>query len=244
MDRILSIAKTYSLKVVEDAAQGIMSAYKGKPLGSIGDLGTLSFHETKNVISGEGGALLINCSQLSQRAEIIREKGTDRSRFFRGEIDKYTWQDIGSSFLPSEVIAALLWAQLEKAEEITAERVLRWQTYHELLEPFEVAGLLRRPIISVDCKHNGHLYYVLLPSALIREFVLSELINQSISAVFHYVPLHSSPAGMRYGRVSVVLDVTEMQSERLVRLPLYPGLTQDQQQKIISVLTSAIRNFK
>lgn len=236
MDRILNIALTHGLKIVEDAAQGMMSTYKGKPLGSIGDLGTLSFHETKNVISGEGGALLINDQNLTQRGEIIREKGTDRSRFFRGEVDKYTWQDIGSSFLPGELIAAFLWAQLEEAKQITLERVTRWSFYHDLAASLEDRGILRRPIVPDNCVHNGHMYYVLLPSLKHRQAALAEFKKHGITSVFHYVPLHSSPAGLRYGRVSGRLDVTVLQSERLVRLPMFVGLTADQQRNIINCL--------
>lgn len=238
MDPILNIARTHGLKIVEDAAQGLMSTYKGKPLGSIGDLGTLSFHETKNVISGEGGALLINDPRLTQRGEIIREKGTDRSRFFRGEVDKYTWQDIGSSFLPGELIAAFLWAQFEEAKQITLERMARWNFYHDLAAPLEDRGILRRPIVPQNCIHNGHMYYVLLPSPKHREVALNELKKNNVNSVFHYVPLHSSPAGVRYGRTSGSLDVTVMQAERLVRLPMFVGLTVDQQCNIIQCLAS------
>ncbi len=237
MDRILHIAHAHGLKIVEDAAQGMMSTYKGRPLGSIGDLGTLSFHETKNVISGEGGALLINDQNLTQRGEIIREKGTDRSRFFRGEVDKYTWQDIGSSFLPGELIAAFLWAQFEEAQQITFERVARWNFYHELTAPLEDKGILRRPVVPDNCVHNGHMYYVLLPSLKHRQAALAELKKQGITSVFHYVPLHSSPAGLRYGRVSGSLDVTILQSERLIRLPMFIGLTAAEQHNVINCLS-------
>lgn len=236
MDPILNIARTHGLKIVEDAAQGLMSTYNGKPLGTIGDLGTLSFHETKNIISGEGGALLINDQSLTQRGEIIREKGTDRSRFFRGEVDKYTWQDIGSSFLPGELIAAFLWAQFEEAKQITLERVTRWNFYHDLAAPLEDRGILRRPIVPHNCVHNGHMYYVLLPSPKHREEALTELKKNNINSVFHYVPLHSSPAGVRYGRTSGSLDVTVLQSERLVRLPMFVGLTESQQTNVINCL--------
>lgn len=239
MDRLMDIARSHGLYVVEDAAQGMMASYRGKPLGSIGELGTLSFHETKNVISGEGGALLVNDSKLAQRAEIIREKGTDRSRFFRGEVDKYTWQDVGSSFLPGELIAAFLWAQLEEAHKITDQRLTSWQRYHSLLEPLEAAGVLRRPIVPSDCTHNGHLYYVLLPTAQDRSSILNEFKRHSISAVFHYVPLHSSPAGVRYGRSHGALDITNLQSERLVRLPLFVGLSEEQQRQVVSLLAKS-----
>ncbi|AEA67774.1 dTDP-4-amino-4,6-dideoxygalactose transaminase [Pseudomonas brassicacearum subsp. neoaurantiaca] len=240
MDTIMDIAKRHDLRVVEDAAQGVMATYKGRALGSIGDLGAYSFHETKNVISGEGGALLVNESSLALRAEIIREKGTDRSRFFRGEVDKYTWQEVGSSFLPGELIAAFLWAQFEEAERITHERLEIWQRYHELLEPLEADGLLRRPIVPEECQHNAHMYYVLLAPGLDRQYVLGEFKKHDISSVFHYVPLHSSPGGKRYGRAHGALEVTDRQSERLVRLPLWIGLSAEQQQRIVKVLTETI----
>jgi dTDP-4-amino-4,6-dideoxygalactose transaminase len=240
MDTIISIGLKYGIKVVEDAAQGIMASYKGRALGSIGDLGTYSFHETKNVISGEGGALLVNDSALALRAEIIREKGTNRSSFFRGEVDKYTWQDIGSSFLPGELMAAFLCAQLEEAENITSQRLAVWQQYHELLEPLEAKGLLRRPIIPKECQHNAHMYYILLPPEIDRQKVLDEFKRCEIFPVFHYVPLHSSPAGKRYGRVNGSMAVTDRQSDRLVRLPLWIGLTTEQQEYIVSVLTKMI----
>lgn len=236
MDTIMSIAQRHQLKVVEDAAQGVMASYKGRALGSIGDLGAYSFHETKNVISGEGGALLVNDPNLALRAEIIREKGTDRSQFFRGEVDKYTWQEVGSSFLPGELIAAFLCAQLEDADQINQQRLVLWRRYHELLAPLEAKGRLRRPIIPRDCQHNAHMYYVLLPSELARQEILAEMKHNHIASVFHYVPLHSSPAGLRYGRVHGTLSVTDSISERLIRLPLWLGLTEAQQDKVVAVL--------
>ncbi|WP_454835899.1 dTDP-4-amino-4,6-dideoxygalactose transaminase [Pseudomonas lini] len=240
MDTILSIAKRHNLKVVEDAAQGVMASYKGRALGSIGDLGTYSFHETKNVISGEGGALLVNDPVLALRAEIIREKGTDRSRFFRDEVDKYTWQEVGSSFLPGELIAAFLAAQLEEADQITQERLASWQRYHELLEPLESKGILRRPIVPEGCEHNAHMYYVLLAPEIERQKVLDDFKNNDIWSVFHYVPLHSSPAGKRYGRTHGTLDVTDRQSDRLVRLPLWVGLNEQQQDRVVDILKAAV----
>lgn len=239
MDSIIAIAKRHNLKIVEDAAQGVMASYKGRALGTIGDLGAYSFHETKNVISGEGGALLVNTPELALRAEIIREKGTDRSRFFRGEVDKYTWQEVGSSFLPGELIAAFLWAQLEEADRITQDRLSCWQHYHELLAPLEAKGILRRPVVPDDCQHNAHMYYVLLAPEIDRQQVLVEFKRNDIWSVFHYVPLHSSPAGKRYGRVHETLTITDMQSNRLVRLPLWVGLTQEHREKVIDVLTRA-----
>lgn len=240
MDTIMDIAKRHGLKVVEDAAQGVMASYKGRMLGSIGDLGAYSFHETKNLISGEGGALLVNDPSLATRAEIIREKGTDRKRFFRGEVDKYTWQEVGSSFLPGELIAAFLWAQLEEAERITSDRLIIWQRYHELLEPLEQQGWIRRPIVPKDCQHNAHMYYVLLAPGVDRQKVLRELRESDIYSVFHYVPLHSSPAGKRYGRAQGELDVTVRQAERLIRLPLWVGLATGQQDRVVEVLRNAV----
>nr|WHW29464.1 putative dTDP-4-amino-4,6-dideoxygalactose transaminase [uncultured bacterium] len=244
MDAIMATAKTYNLKVVEDAAQGVMSGYKGRALGSIGDLGAYSFHETKNVISGEGGALLVNESSLALRAEVIREKGTDRSRFFRSEVDKYTWQEVGSSFLPGELIAAFLWAQLQEAQSITAKRLTSWNHYHEALAKLEALGVLRRPVIPEDCQHNAHMYYVLLAPDIDRQAVLRELSQNEINSVFHYVPLHSSPAGQRFGRAHGSLNVTERQSERLIRLPLWVGLTEQQQDRVVNVLAKAACNAR
>lgn len=241
MDTIMAIARAHGLKVVEDAAQGVMAAYKGRPLGSIGELGAFSFHETKNVISGEGGALLVNDPAMALRAEIIREKGTDRSQFFRGMVDKYTWQDVGSSFLPGELVAAFLWAQLEEADAITQARMQCWNYYHERLAELEAHGLLRRPVIPEYCTHNAHMYYVLLDERISRAAVLEAFRQADISAVFHYVPLHTSPAGKRFGRASGDLPVTQSISDRLVRLPLWVGLTIEQQDRVLQTLTDAIR---
>lgn len=240
MDAITAIARAHQLRVVEDAAQGIMSTYKGRALGSIGDLGAYSFHETKNLISGEGGALLVNDPQFALQAEIIREKGTDRSRFFRGEVDKYTWQNKGSSFLPGELIAAFLSAQLEEAGRITQARLDIWNRYHDFLAPLEQSGALRRPIIPDHCEHNAHMYYVLLALHIDRQAVLKHFKEHQILSVFHYVPLHSSPAGMAMGRAQGSLDVTNYQSDRLIRLPLWVGLAPDDQDKIVQVLIDAI----
>ncbi|MGP4692947.1 dTDP-4-amino-4,6-dideoxygalactose transaminase [Agrobacterium cavarae] len=236
MDTIMEIARRHGLKVVEDAAQGIMASYKGHQLGSIGDIGAYSFHETKNIISGEGGALLVNDAELVVRSEIIREKGTDRSRFFRGEIDKYTWQEVGSSFLPSELIAAFLWAQLELAQSLTDRRLASWAYYNDRLRSLEAKGALRRPIVPPECCHNAHMYYVLLSDEANRDTLLDNLREKGISAVFHYVPLHSSPAGRRYSRVSGELNTTISQSERLVRLPLWAGLGEAQQDQVLEIL--------
>ncbi|MDH3443371.1 MAG: dTDP-4-amino-4,6-dideoxygalactose transaminase [Deltaproteobacteria bacterium] len=240
MDAIMDIARRHRLKVVEDAAQGVTAKYKGLALGSIGHLGAYSFHETKNVISGEGGALLVNAPEYATQAEIIREKGTDRSRFFRGEVNKYTWQSVGSSFLPGELVAAFLWAQLEEADKITELRLGLWRRYHELLKSLERDGLLRRPIVPEHCAQNAHMYYVLLAPGIARSKVLDVLKLQGISAVFHYVPLHSSPAGLRYGRVHGELTNTDSTAARLIRLPLWVGLDESQQAKVVSVLKEAV----
>jgi dTDP-4-amino-4,6-dideoxygalactose transaminase len=224
MDPIMAIAARHGIRVVEDAAQGILSSYKGRPLGSIGDLAALSFHETKNVISGEGGALLVNAERYMERAEIIREKGTNRSKFFRGQVDKYTWVDIGSSYLPSEIIAAFLAAQLEDADAITRRRLAVWGRYHAWAEPLERQGLLRRPIVPAHCTHNAHMYYILLPTLEARTRFIGKLREHGVSAVFHYIPLHSSPAGQRFGRASGNLATTVDTADRLVRLPLWAEL--------------------
>jgi dTDP-4-amino-4,6-dideoxygalactose transaminase len=228
MDAILDIAKRHDLFVIEDAAQGIMSTYKGQPLGSMGHFGALSFHETKNVISGEGGALLINDERFADKAEIIREKGTNRSQFFRGEIDKYTWVDVGSSYLPGELIAAFLSAQLEAAEEITQQRLHLWQAYHDKFRPLEVKGRLRRPILPDECRHNAHMYYLLMKDLVERDLLLKALKDQGVHAVFHYIPLHSSPAGKKYGYVSGGMGVTDSISSHLLRLPLWIGMQEEE----------------
>jgi len=243
MDAILAIARKHGLRVVEDAAQGVMATYKGRALGALGDLGAYSFHETKNVIAGEGGALLVNDPALAARAEILREKGTDRSRFFRGEVDKYTWQEAGSSFLPGELIAAFLAAQLEEAESITARRRASWAWYHARLTPLEEAGRLRRPIVPSECGHNAHMYYVLIAPGIDRQVVLETLKADGVMAVFHYVPLHSSPGGLRYGRASGDLKVTDDIAARLIRLPLWVGLTEAQQERVCASLERAIARF-
>ena len=232
MNTIMDIAQRHNLLVIEDAAQGIMSTYKGKPLGSIGHLGAYSFHETKNIISGEGGALLVNDERFVERAEMIREKGTNRGQFFRGQVDKYTWVDIGSSYLPGEVIAAFLWAQMEEADQITSKRLEIWQQYHEAFESLEVAGLARRPFIPEDCIQNAHMYYLLLGSLKKRTEVIAQLKEQGINTVFHYVPLHSAPAGLKYGRAHGELSITNSLSDRLVRLPLWIGLDAGNKQVI------------
>lgn len=239
MDAVMAIADKSGLLVIEDAAQGIMSTYKGRPLGSIGHMAALSFHETKNIISGEGGALLINDSRFLERGEMIREKGTNRSQFFRGQVDKYTWVDIGSSFLPGELIAAFLLAQTEEAEAITARRLAMWQTYHEAFAQIEEINKVRRPIIPAECIHNAHMYYFLLPGLEQRTAFIKSLKEQGVHSVFHYVPLHDSPMGVRFGRYHGQMTHTFAASERLVRLPLWLGL-EEKQKKVIDVVISAL----
>jgi dTDP-4-amino-4,6-dideoxygalactose transaminase len=236
MDVLMDIARRHGLTVVEDAAQGVMASYKGRALGSIGDLGCYSFHETKVLTCGEGGALLVNDVGFAARAEIIREKGTDRTRFFRGEVDKYTWQDVGSSFLPGELAAAFLWAQLEEAERIIERRMAAWRRYHHLLAPLEAKGVLRRPVVPEGCEHNGHMYYVLLDADVERQEVLKRFGEHGISALFHYVPLHTSPAGKRFCSSNGDLPVTDKMSERVVRLPIWVGIEEDQQHRVAEVL--------
>jgi len=224
MEVIMDIARRHRLAVVEDAAQGVMAAYREQASGAIGTLGCYSFHETKNIISGEGGALLVNDPALIEQAEIIREKGTDRSRFFRGQVDKYTWQAAGSSYLPGELIAAFLWAQMEEARQITASRIKRWHCYHRLLTGLEASGHLRRPIIPVECRHNAHMYYIVLPSRRERDGLLNHLQTEGIGAVFHYIPLHSSPAGRKYCRIGSSMHNTDNFAARILRLPLFTDL--------------------
>jgi len=224
MDRIMAIAAKHDLLVVEDAAQALLSTYKGKALGSIGHFGCLSFHETKNIISGEGGALLVNDARFVERAEIIREKGTNRSQFFRGEVDKYTWVDIGSSYLPSELVSAFLYAQLEHADEIIAKRRSICNAYNAQLNDLQQGGLLSLPTFDKDS--NGHMFYILLDSLVTRSKLIVHLKAQGILPVFHYVPLHSAPAGRKFGRVGSTMQQTDDLSERLLRLPLFYEMTE------------------
>ncbi len=240
MEKIKAIAKKHNLMLIEDAAQAVHSFYNGQPLGSFGDLAAVSFHETKNVISGEGGALLVNNENLCDRAEIIWEKGTNRSQFFRGQVDKYTWVDIGSSYLPSEINAAFLWAQLESAKEITDRRLEIWYTYHQAFLELENQGKIRRPIIPNECQHNAHLYYLILPNLEMRTRLIAQLKTTGIYAVFHYVPLHSAPAGLKYGKVNGDLSITNNMSDRLVRLPLWVGMTEEMINRVIETVTSII----
>lgn len=234
MDTIMDIARRHGLLVIEDAAQGVMASYKGRALGTIGHLGCYSFHETKNIISGEGGALLINDSALAERAEIIREKGTNRSLFFRGQVDKYTWVDTGSSYLPGEIIAAFLWAQMQEAEDITTCRLATWERYHAAFAESEAAGRLRRPVIPADCQHNAHMYYLLLRDLDDRTAFIEAMKRQDINCVFHYVPLHTAPQGLVCGRAMGELPVTGDHADRLVRLPLWVALG-DAQERVVDM---------
>jgi dTDP-4-amino-4,6-dideoxygalactose transaminase len=237
MDTLEQIARKHQLLLIEDAAQGLMASYKHKPLGSFGDFGCFSFHETKNIIAGEGGALIVNNPRFIQQAEIIREKGTNRSQFFRGEVDKYTWIEKGSSYLPGELIAAFLYAQFEEATQIIKNRLKVWDLYHQLLEPLAQAGKLRRPIIPTHCQHNGHMYYIILADLSTRTNLIHYLKQHNINSVFHYVPLHSSPAGQRYGRFATELSNTDYLSDRLLRLPLFPTLTCEQVEFVVARIT-------
>jgi dTDP-4-amino-4,6-dideoxygalactose transaminase len=239
MDVISALASERDLVVIEDAAQGVGSTYKGAALGGLGELAALSFHETKNVMCGEGGALLINEERLVERAEIIQEKGTDRRKFFRGQVDKYTWVEVGSSFLLSELNAAFLWAQLEAADVIKLRRLEIWDAYHAGFAPLEESGLLRRPIVPEGCEHNAHMYYVILPEANQRGAFIEALAERSVGAVFHYVPLHESPAGRRFGRTCGDLHLTSSMAARLVRLPLWIGMTADEIEYVIATVTDA-----
>jgi len=242
MDKIMEIADKYNLYVIEDAAQGMMAEYKGKPLGTIGHLGAFSFHETKNYTSaGEGGLLIINDDKFIERAEIIREKGTNRSQFFRGMVDKYTWVDIGSSYLMNDVSAAYLWGQLEVAEEINEFRLRAWNRYYNGLLELEKEGFIELPTVPKHCRHNGHIFYIKVENLRIRTELLSFLKEQGIQAAFHYVPLHSSPAGQRYGRFHGVDKFTTKESERLIRLPLFFNIKDEE---IDYVIESIYRFFR
>ncbi len=239
MDTIMALAEKYQLLVVEDAAQGVMSNYKGKKLGTIGHFGCYSFHETKNYSCGEGGALLINDMKFVDRAEIIREKGTNRSRFFRGQVDKYTWVDLGSSYLPSELNAAYLYAQLGEAARINANRLNSWNLYYGKLKPLRDQGLIELPHIPVNCEHNAHMFYIKCKNIAERSNLIAFLKEKDISTVFHYIPLHSSEAGQRYGRMSGTDQFTTMESERLLRLPMYYNL----EGNTVEYIAQQIKNF-
>jgi dTDP-4-amino-4,6-dideoxygalactose transaminase len=224
MDEILKIAKKYKLMVVEDAAQGVMSKYKGKALGTIGDFGCYSFHETKNYSMGEGGAIVINNKKYNEQAEILREKGTNRSKFFRGQVDKYTWVDFGDSYLPSEMNAAYLWAQLEKADDINNNRLSSWNLYYSELLPLQNKSLIELPVIPSECEHNAHIFYIKCKNLKERTEFIEYLKRNGVMTTFHYIPLHSAPAGLKFGRFDGEDIYTTKESERLVRLPMYYGL--------------------
>jgi dTDP-4-amino-4,6-dideoxygalactose transaminase len=234
MDTILAIAEKHGLKVAEDAAQGVMSTYHGRALGTIGDFGCFSFHETKNYSMGEGGALLLRDDTYIERAEILREKGTNRARFFRGQVDKYTWVDLGDSFLPSELNAAYLWAQLEEAEEMLARRMAAWNRYDAALRPLAEEGLMEVPVIPEGCVHNAHMYYLKCRDLAQRTDFISFMKGRGVQCVFHYIPLHSAPAGLRFGRFHGEDEYTTRESERLVRLPLFDAITPAQQEEVIN----------
>lgn len=242
MDAIMNIAKKYNLIVIEDAAQGIMSTYKGKALGTIGDYGCFSFHETKNYSMGEGGAILIRDKKNIEQAEIVREKGTNRSKFFRGQIDKYTWVAAGSSYLPSELNAAYLWAQLEKAQEIFDDRMNSWKKYYHLLKPLQEQEKIELPYIPEGCEHNAHMFYIKTKNLEERTLLMSYLKMQGISAVFHYIPLHSAPAGIELGEFHGEDRYTTRESERLLRLPLYYGLKEEDLQYIVQKVVDFFKN--
>jgi dTDP-4-amino-4,6-dideoxygalactose transaminase len=240
MDTIMNIAKKYNLFVIEDAAQGMMSSYKNRPLGTIGDFGAFSFHETKNYTSaGEGGLLIINDDRFVERAEIIREKGTNRSQFFRGMVDKYSWVDVGSSYLMNDVSASYLWGQLEKADEINNFRLKVWQKYYDGLKELEEKDLIKLPIVPNDCIHNAHMFYIKVKDLKTRTSLLEYLKKNNISSVFHYIPLHSSPAGKKFGRFNGKDEYTTKESEKLIRLPIYYGLNDEK----LLFITKTIKKF-
>ena len=235
MDTIMDIAKRHNLMVVEDAAQGVMSTYKGKALGTIGDFGCFSFHETKNYSMGEGGAIIINNEEYIERAEILREKGTNRSKFFRGQVDKYTWVDFGDSYLPSELNAAYLWAQLEVADEINENRLKTWNRYHGELKKFANSGRIEVPTIPEDCVHNAHMFYIKLKDLTDRTEYIKWMRENEVGCVFHYVPLHSAPAGHKFGRFNGEDVYTTAESDKIVRLPMYYGIKEEDQGKVIEM---------
>jgi dTDP-4-amino-4,6-dideoxygalactose transaminase len=243
MDEILSLAEKYNLLVIEDAAQALLCTYKGRSLGSMGQLATLSFHETKNITCGEGGALLINDARFADRAEIIWQKGTNRNQFFRGEVDKYSWVDIGSSFLPSELNAAFLFAQMEMAETVTAKRLDLWQNYHEGLYPLVESGKIEIPAIAENCRHNAHMFYIKTKDMQERTALIKHLKAREINSVFHYVPLHTSAAGAKYSRFCGEDQYTTRESERLLRLPFYFQLSKPEVAYIVQAIKTFYQNF-
>jgi dTDP-4-amino-4,6-dideoxygalactose transaminase len=239
MDAIAEFAERHGLVVIEDAAQGVMAGYRGRALGTLGALGCLSFHETKNVTCGEGGALLVNDRALVERAEIAFEKGTNRRAFFSGAVDRYTWVDLGSSFLASDLSAAFLWGQLEEAERLTARRIEIWRRYHECFA--ELEPRVRRPVVPAECTHNAHAYYLLMEDNAARGELIAALDRRGVMAVFHYVPLHSSPAGRRFGRAAGELALTESVAERIVRLPVWAGMSDAQVERVAGEVLAALR---
>jgi len=241
LEALGALAADHGLALLEDAAQGVMAKIRGRALGSVGQLGCLSFHETKNVHCGEGGALLVNDEALVDRAEVVQEKGTNRSEFFRGRVDKYTWMDLGSSFLTSEVNAAFLWAQLEAAREITDRRLEIWNGYHERFAELEQRGMVRRPVVPRHCEHNAHMYYLLAEDRAARDRLIEGLATLGVQAVFHYVPLHSAPAGRRLGKTAGPLPVTDATSDRLVRLPLWPDMSEEQVERVARAVAEVLR---
>lgn len=243
MDTILDIARRHNLMVIEDAAQGVMSTYKGKALGTMGDFGCYSFHETKNYSMGEGGALVINNPAYNEKAEILREKGTNRAKFFRGQVDKYTWVDFGDSYLPSELNAAYLWAQLEVADEINDNRLATWNAYYEAFKPLEEKGYVELPTIPVGCVHNAHMFYIKLKDLEARTDFIEALKKDGVNCVFHYIPLHSAPAGHKFGRFDGEDEYTTKESERLVRLPLYYNLTLEDREHVIDSVKKYFENI-
>ncbi|MDD7344981.1 MAG: dTDP-4-amino-4,6-dideoxygalactose transaminase [Ruminococcus sp.] len=243
MDTILDIARRHNLMVIEDAAQGVMSTYKGKALGTMGDFGCYSFHETKNYSMGEGGALVINNPAYNEKAEILREKGTNRAKFFRGQVDKYTWVDFGDSYLPSELNAAYLWAQLEVADEINDNRLATWNAYYEAFKPLEEKGYIELPTIPVGCVHNAHMFYIKLKDLEARTDFIEALKKDGVNCVFHYIPLHSAPAGHKFGRFDGEDEYTTKESERLVRLPLYYNLTLEDREHVIDSVKKYFENI-
>lgn len=243
MDTILDIARRHNLMVIEDAAQGVMSTYKGKALGTMGDFGCYSFHETKNYSMGEGGALVINNPAYNEKAEILREKGTNRAKFFRGQVDKYTWVDFGDSYLPSELNAAYLWAQLEVADEINDNRLATWNAYYDAFKPLEEKGYIELPTIPVGCVHNAHMFYIKLKDLEARTDFIEALKKDGVNCVFHYIPLHSAPAGHKFGRFDGEDEYTTKESERLVRLPLYYDLTLEDREHVIDSVKKYFENI-
>lgn len=240
MEPILDLVRQHDLVLIEDAAHSLPATWRGRPLGSLGHLSTFSFHETKNVHCGEGGALVVNDPAMIDRAEIVQEKGTDRSRFFRGEVDKYTWQDLGSSYLLSEIGAAFLWAQLEHLDEITAERRHTWDRYHEGFAELERRGALRRPVVPPGCEHSGHLYYLLLPTAQRRDDLIEQLSDDGVACVFHYLPLHDSPAGRKLGKTHGEIATATSASTRLLRLPLWPAMGRERIERVIDAVSTRL----